>query len=226
MTTCGGTTKKGAPCRGNAVTGTDRCIAHSDRETQRIRGFGGSQARAGRPPLPKPTDLARELVERHVVAILRPHFRALGLELADDGSATPIESGGAKLFGTSRDGVVRPSDVEDLGAQIAASEKLLDRVYGKPKVSAEVSGPAGEPVPIVQISRDPQRAAVVDQILVMVGASRSPSGRLDLSAVSGEDLDRLESLENAIDSTLDATWQDVSQRELDTAEVPVQRQGR
>jgi hypothetical protein len=43
-------------------------------------------------------DLARQLVERHAIAILRPHFKALGLMLEDDGSTTLLDSGAVVVY--------------------------------------------------------------------------------------------------------------------------------
>lgn len=72
--------------------------------------------------------------------ILRPHFAVLGhdVEVGEEGIAlVPLEGGGAKLFGESREGVIKMSSYPDLGAQIAAADKLLDRVYGRPKQVSE-----------------------------------------------------------------------------------------
>jgi hypothetical protein len=35
------------------------------------------------------------------------------------------------------------TDYDDLGAQMAAAEKLRDRVFGRPKQTTEVTGPGG-----------------------------------------------------------------------------------
>lgn len=153
---CTGTKKAGGPCGAPALKGTERCAAHPlDPDSPRF----GSPAQAreagkkgGRPALPKPTDVARRLIEENVTAILRPHFLALGLELHADGTTTRLE-GGATMYGESKDGVVVASNYEDLGAQIAAAEKLLDRVYGRPKQATEISGPEGGPVEIVPVKR-------------------------------------------------------------------------
>lgn len=150
---CQGTNKAGKPCNGNPLKGGDYCLAHADEQTRASVGFGGSRAGAlgGRPSLPKPTELARELIERNVVAVLRPHFKALGVMLNDDGTTGPLDHG-AILTGEAKDGTVVPSTIEDLGAQIAAAEKLLDRIYGRPKQQTEVSGPDGGPVTVTDLS--------------------------------------------------------------------------
>jgi hypothetical protein len=143
---CKGTNKRGEPCGANPLKTSDYCLAHSEVARASV-GFGGSRAGAmgGRPPVPKPTEVARQLVEAHVAAILRPHFKALGLMLNDDLTMTPLDNG-ALVFGESKDGDIVISAVEDLGAQIAAAEKLLDRVYGRPKQSTELTGAGGGPM--------------------------------------------------------------------------------
>lgn len=132
---CTGTTKKGLPCTAWPLKGRDVCMGHADRETQASAGFGGSEVGklGGRPALPKPTDLARQLMERHAAAMLRPHFKALGLYLEDDGSTRAIDGAVVVHNGEA-------TSIEDLGAQIAAAERLWDRVYGKPKQATELSG--------------------------------------------------------------------------------------
>ena len=93
-----------------------------------------------------------------MAAVLRPHFKALGLHLNDDGTITPLERG-AIITGESKEGTVVPSVIEDLAAQIAAAEKLLDRVYGRPKQQTEISGPDGGPL---EVRRDLSRLSADD----------------------------------------------------------------
>lgn len=145
---CKGTTKAGKPCKANPRTDTGLCNAHSPKEVQERSGFGGSQPGAGRPPLPKPTELARQLVERNVIPILRPHFAALGVTLNDDGTCTYDPNAGAKVLHkeSGEGGTTYATTIDDLGAQIAAAERLLDRVYGKPRQATEITGPDGGPV--------------------------------------------------------------------------------
>jgi nickel-dependent lactate racemase len=148
---CKGTTQKGNPCKTAPLKDSDYCLAHGDQETRDLVGFGGSQPGAGRPAKPKPSEIARELVEEHIEATLRPHFNALGYEIVlDENGAhlTEKANGGAKLYGESKDGYINVSEHDDLRAMIAASEKLLDRVYGRPKQVSEVSGPDGAPVQV------------------------------------------------------------------------------
>lgn len=179
---CKGTTRKDTPCEakplkaGSVIEGVtvngNHCRAHDPDLPDSARFGSRAQAKeaaklGGRPPMPKPTEVARQLVERHVYAVLRPHFKALGLELEDDGSVTPMTLG-AVLTGESKDGIVIASKIEDLGAQIAAAEKLLDRVYGRPKQSTEISGPDGGPVEMVPVAQDRG-----DQVARILGGTRA-----------------------------------------------------
>jgi len=137
---------KGQPCGAFARKGKTTCIGHADKAEQESAGFGGSQPNAGRPRLPTPTEIARDLVEQNIAVILRPHFRALGydVETGPEGLVlVPLQGGGAKLHGESREGVVKASEHEDLAAQMAAADKLLDRIYGRPKQATELTGPNG-----------------------------------------------------------------------------------
>lgn len=142
---CTGTTKKGHPCQANPLHGTDRCLAHSDREARESVGFGGPQPGAGRPRVPGPTEVARQVVEANVVALLRPYFEAVGLELHDDLSTSSCE-GPVKYVWAGTD---EPAlAMKDLGAAIGAVEKLLDRIYGRPKQQTELTGAGGGPVTV------------------------------------------------------------------------------
>ena len=141
--------RQGTTIAGVALSG-DYCRRHDPDLPEWARFGSPTQARAagmlgGRPPMPKPSDIARQLIERHVYMVLRPHFRTIGLDLNDDGSVTRLDCG-AVVTGESKDGDVIASDIEDLGAQIAAAEKLLDRVYGRPRQALEHTGPDGEAI--------------------------------------------------------------------------------
>ena len=142
--TCKGITKKGTPCKGNPLKDSDYCLAHADEQKRASVGFGGARAGAmgGRPKKPSPTEIERRLIEENVIAWQRPYWRTLGYDMvmgADGPELLEREDGGAKLFGESKDGYINVSDHEDLGAMIAAAEKLRDRVFGRPKQFSEVT---------------------------------------------------------------------------------------
>lgn len=154
MSACSATTRKGNPCRAEALKGTDRCHAHT--ESLGSARFGSpEQAReagklGGRPRNPRPTEVLREIVEADVLRFIEPELRILGLEVAYDDEGRPhvqpAEGGGAKLYGTSKDGYVNVSCHEDLGAMAAAANRIFDRVWGRARQAVEHSGPGGGPV--------------------------------------------------------------------------------
>jgi hypothetical protein len=111
--------------------------------------FGGPQPGSGRPRVPRSTDLQRELVDRHAVAVVRPYFRALGLDIDQDGNVTQLAHG-AIVVGRDKEGGVHASTIEDLGAQIAAAEALLNRVYGRPRQALEHTGACGGPIEVTR----------------------------------------------------------------------------
>ncbi len=155
---CHGERKAGGPCGANpirpgtlvggvAVSG-DWCI-HHDPDLPESARIGGRQPGAGRPAVPRHTDVARRLVEENIVAVQRPYWRALGfdVEIGPNGpQLVTLEDGGAKLYGTSKTGTVRMSAYDDLGAMMQASERLQDRTFGRPRQALEVSGPDGDPI--------------------------------------------------------------------------------
>lgn len=148
---CTSLTRTGKPCRARPLHGTDHCMAHSSRETQALVGFGGAEngVLGGRPRKP-PIPIARQLIEENVDVLLGPHFAALGCKVVLDSEGAHLEripGSGAKLYGEAKSsGEIVLSPYDDIGAQQAAAERLLDRVYGKAKQQTEVSGPEGSPI--------------------------------------------------------------------------------
>lgn len=160
----------------DGVTVTGRWCRQHDQDLPDSARIGGTQPGAGRPPLPKPSDVARRVIEDNVCVVLAPHFRALGYDIAAGADGIELSEsagGGAKLHGVSKDGEVRVSSHDDLGAQIAASEKLQDRIYGRPKQSQEISGPFGASfgIGVCSIEPDPDRSAAIARILRDAGAT-------------------------------------------------------
>jgi hypothetical protein len=181
--TCKGKTKKGTRCKAHPLKGTDHCLAHSDADTRASVGFTPEAGHlGGRPPLPRPTETARRLIEANQAAVLRPHFRVLGYDVVEtpDGlELAALDGGGAKVYGTEqRTGRVVVSEYDDLGAHVTASEKLQDRVYGRPKQATEITGPEGGPVQfetdLSKLSADELRA--FRTLLAKAAATPPPQG--------------------------------------------------
>jgi len=148
--------KPGTVIEGVTVTGK-WCRQH-DKDLPDKARIGGEQPGAGRPPKPKPTEVMRQLVENHVQVVMAPHFRTLGYDVIRNEETGQLElvelpEGGAKLHGTSaRSGRIQVSEHDDLGAHIAAAERLLDRVYGRPKQATEITGADGGPVTFADLA--------------------------------------------------------------------------
>lgn len=149
---CGAKTKAGKACRAKGIRANGFCMAHQPKDEKERLGFGGAQPNAGRPKMPSVSEIQRQLVEQNAAIILRPHFRALGYDFNVDPatgdfiidesgriSMVMIEDGGIRLH-TTFEGDVVVSNHEDLGAQIEAAEKLLNRALGRPKQQTELSG--------------------------------------------------------------------------------------
>jgi len=89
----------------------------------------------------------RALAEEWAEVLLRPYFRALGydVQVCADNTFTLVElkDGGAKLYGRTHGGRVVLSTYDDFPTQMKAAEKLLNRVYGRPKVQADAAGVSG-----------------------------------------------------------------------------------
>jgi hypothetical protein len=185
---CHGTTKRGTLCdakplkAGTEIEGVKvkgkHCRAHDPDLPASARFGSRAQAKeaakhGGRPPLPRPTDIARRLIEQNELALQRPYWRTLGYDvvLGKDGlELVVLPDGGAKMHGESKEGDIVASPYEDLGAQQEAAERLWNRVYGKPKQTQEITGADGGPVEIVPVTR--AKARKVDGILAGVGAGK------------------------------------------------------
>lgn len=140
------------------------CLGHliASVRPEKIMARHGFDPRAGaklggRPRKPTAIELLRQKVEEEfgLDAVLQPYFDALV------GAVKPVVVGnGAHAH------VV---DYEDLGAKMAASDKILDRVYGKPKQQTEITGSGGGPV-AVEVPDDTERQLEVARMLAESGA--------------------------------------------------------
>lgn len=179
---CKATNKAGLPCRASAWA-NGYCIAHQPAEVRKAVGHksgtrDGQTHRDGSRAIPiRVPELAKRIVEANAAAVLYPYLRALGLKAMREKASgqivvVPDPAGRARLYGTSKDGRVVMSSYEDLGAMIAAAEKLLDRIYGRPKQALSIAGEPGQPGVGVQVSvaGDQNRAFEVAQILASAGA--------------------------------------------------------
>lgn len=154
---CQGKTKAGKRCRAFPLHGSKLCLAHSDAETRSSVQFVGGQPGSGRPPKPRVVDVLRERVEAEVELIVAPYFQALS----------------EAVLTATYEGEVIASELPDLAGRIQAAEKLLDRVYGKPRQTIEHAGPESGPPVAVEFALDDRTREVISNALRQRPATRS-----------------------------------------------------
>lgn len=154
---CKGTTKAGKPCKAHPLRGTDHCLAHSDRDTRESVGFRADNGKGGRPRKPRVVDVMRERVEEKVEELLAPYFDA-------------VEKA---MLHASSDGEVHVSEHPDYGARVAAAEKLLDRVYGKPMQTTALTGSDGGAIRVEDVFLDPTVREKLHEVVERAGAARA-----------------------------------------------------
>lgn len=139
------------------------CITHMDPELRRKRGirwsgnpdFDISQGRAKKPTA---SSILRERFEADADRYLKP------LEEAIQAMKAVVVGNGAHA---------RIENVEDFSLRLRAMEVMLDRVYGKPTATTEITGAGGAPLQVT-VPQDEERAREVAQILAGVGAVTVP----------------------------------------------------
>jgi hypothetical protein len=127
---CAGKTKKDKRCKAYAIKGTDRCLAHSDGETQESVGFGGPQEGAGRPRLPRPHEVLRDRIEKDIDRYLAPVEAALG-------AGKPV------VTWSQSDGEHSIEYVSDPQLGLKALKLVFDYAYGRPRQLVELVGEDG-----------------------------------------------------------------------------------
>jgi hypothetical protein len=131
---CKGTSRSGKRCKAWPLHGSDRCAAHPLSPDSPRFGSPEQAAAAGRlggrPRNPRPHERMRERIEAEIEALIAPYFEA----------ATQA------VVVIKYEGEAIVTDIADWGARIAAVEKLLDRVYGKPTEAVEITGADGGPI--------------------------------------------------------------------------------
>lgn len=111
---CHAITKAGEPCPTPPLHGSDYCIAHSDAKTRESLGFVAANGKAGRPRIPRASELMRERVENESEQIVAVYWDAMNATLKDG--------------------------EPDHQIRLQALRDLLDRVYGKPTTKTELTG--------------------------------------------------------------------------------------
>ena len=160
----------GKQCRMPAIEGMDTCMKHAPKEFRNEFAPGAGISSAGKRKAP---EVIREVVEVAAAAVVKPYFDSLGIvfEGYDTETGEPVVTytgGGLMLHGESKDGDIIMTDYENLLARVQVAERLLDRVYGKPRQTTVLEGGVA---PIrVQPVRTEERAQQVAALLSHAGA--------------------------------------------------------
>lgn len=138
---CKGKTKAGKACKAAPLKGGDFCLAH-DEVARAKTSFGSAEAGAKGGEarrVPKLTEILRERVEERAEEIIDKLFAGLGAQRA-------------VVVGTGPQ--ARLEIVEDPDQVLKTIREIYDRFEGKPRQVQEISGPGGEPLGIVPVSRE------------------------------------------------------------------------
>jgi hypothetical protein len=151
------------------------CLWHEpniDRDQRTAYHLHGSATK----PVPRrvtPAEMAHELILRSPQHFLKPYLKAIGLRLNDNGELEEIGSG-LKLYGYSRGGEVIKSRYPDLVGQQHTVERLLDRVWGKPRASVDLASQVNTVA--VHVVMDEERIDKVSSVLANAGVLPNGNG--------------------------------------------------
>lgn len=121
---------------------SDYCHTHRADLDAAVRFGSPEQARAAargvRRKAPTLQQLAMERVEAAAEHLLGPYFQSLGIVGWTEDNEPIIDMAKASMeVGRSNSGKVKLTNIADLGARIAAAEKLMDRTLGRPTQRTE-----------------------------------------------------------------------------------------
>lgn len=165
---CVAITKKGKPCRAAKVILKDLegnpiryrvCLGHlmalaGPAKIRDRHGYDPAK-QGGRPPRPNALEVLRHKVEVE-----------LGIDKVLQPLIDGLEAKRALVVGNGPHAYVEM--VSDIDLSMKASDKLLDRVYGKPRQAMELTGSGGGPISI-DVPTDEERAKAVAEMLAMTG---------------------------------------------------------
>lgn len=164
MPLCSETTNAGNPCPQKAAVVFIRgkqyklktCAMHAPAPIKRELNLFqyGHPGKAGRKKKKTALDLVRERIEGEAERYLQPledALIALKAVVVGNGASAHIEY------------------TEDLALRVDTAFKILDRVYGKPKQTTELSGVGGDAIEII-VPSDDERKQSVAAILASTGA--------------------------------------------------------
>lgn len=163
MPPCPKYTNAGNPCSNKCQVATIRgkhyklktCIMHASPAIRKELGIiGGPQPGAGRKKKVHPLDALRQRFEAEAERYFEPFEQALSAMKAvvvGNGASAHIEM------------------VEDVALRLAAVEKLMDRIYGRPKQISEITGADGGALEVA-VPNDEERKQALAAILASTGA--------------------------------------------------------
>lgn len=154
---CKGTTKAGKSCKANPLKGRDTCIAHADEETRTSLNFQQGP-RPGRPRTPTVIEAIREKVEAQADEVVAKLW-----EMVESAER-------AVVVGNGSDAHVEI--VPDSDLRLKAIREMLDRSHGRPKQTAEISGPEGGPVELAADIDEPKVQAALAKAVRALDATR------------------------------------------------------
>jgi hypothetical protein len=177
---CKGKTKAGKRCKAAPLKGKDHCSAHDPLAPAETRFGSPEQAAvagalggaAGR--VPRVREEMQRQIEQHLHRLVRPYLLALGVQVDDEGNFISYDIG-AIVVGKDKEGGVYPSEVLDLGAQIAAAEALTNRVEGRPVNTTELTGVGGGPIELEADLSDPGVKEALFDVARAIDAKRRKS---------------------------------------------------
>ena len=128
---CKAKTKAGKACKSPPIKGAEYCLSHTPQDQRGSVRFGGPQPGSGRPRNPRPLEVLRGKVEAEIEKWLAPYEEAL------DASAGIV-------VGTGPNATLEI--LPDYNTRMRAATAVLDRVYGRPKQTTELTGEGGGPI--------------------------------------------------------------------------------
>jgi hypothetical protein len=160
---CRGTTKAGKGCKAHPLHGTDFCMAHADEETRASVGFGGPEngAKGGKAKrVPRLTEILRERVEAEADTLLGNL-----LELALRGERAVVVGNGP---------TAHVEIVDDPELRLKATREVYDRLEGRPRQVAEITGSDGGPVELAVPTDAESRSVAAARLLLKAHGQAVP----------------------------------------------------
>lgn len=169
--------ENGDRCGSWAAYGTPRCRWHMDEEEKIAAGLAPARPGEARQlvhvsDVLTPMQQFARATEKSMAVIIEQYLTAMGLQLdgfdpLGDPIISVVENGGLKLHGESKDGDIIMTNFDNIIGRIEIAEKMINRVWGKPRQSMVIEGGA-KPIKI-EPKKSPERAQDVAKLLDGLG---------------------------------------------------------